>query len=375
MAPLALASITLDGVALALDSVIADVTIRHGRTGFFDSGNASTAQLSLLNPSGAFVSAVKMGAPLIVNHDGGGGTPAPRFTGRVTDAVLDDNLLTLDAVGLLSQLETRYVASGYYNSVGWSTMLRRLFSYAGIPYSVPDPFPNPILGDETYAAEETTLASAVDGLVGYMGAAVVDTPDGAILVQCATTRSTANAVNIPPSDVAYTPEWRQVLPGLNKVTITGDTDDITATKSDAASITQFGLRKVAIDTTAMYWADVDTLARHMVVRQAWPKWVIESATLLSGYLFAVGQPVRLSGFQPSAPHSSFIGIVEGWTDRIFSDGETLTWQMDVSLSDPLLSGIGEKPITWTELPTAITWANMDQFVPWNDALNLDDFYP
>jgi hypothetical protein len=380
LAALALASITLDGVALDLSTVVADVTIRHGRAGYFDSPNAATCQLTLTGVSRAVSSAVTLARPLIVNVTDGT-TTFPRFTGKTTDANLDGDALSLVAVGELSRLEMVMVGVHYFNPGNWSQRVKDLFQYSGYSgrYVVATPKTDPYMPFmDVVANEQPTLADALNDLLPFMGAALVDLPDGRLMVQAASSRTTASAANIPPADVLYAPGWVMVLPGANDVTLTysnGLGDQLPMNEFDWNSMQRFGDRVLKMDTPSTESTAVDTLALEMVHRQAWPKWVIEEATLLKGYVLSIGQPVRLSGFPAAAPHSSWVGIVEGWTDHIYSDGSILRWTTDVSLSDPALSGIGEQPITWNDTPTDITWSNMNQVTAWNDALDVDDLYP
>jgi hypothetical protein len=378
---LTLAGITLDGVAVQLAGVAADVTIRHGRTGYFDGASSSTCQITLLDVDRATVSALELGSRLVVSYQvDGAGAIAPRFTGRVTDGTADGADLTIVAVGRLSELSGYFVANGPYPRQTWSTRIALAFanaqtgnSYGLFELDLRTPQTDPLLVAETIVVDdEPFLDQYLGELVGFMGAAVADLPDGRILIQPASSRSTANAVNLPPAQVLFTPAWRQVLPGANWVRIDA------AVQQDFQSQNRFGRRPVEYDTKIDAAADPNSayvLAGEMRERQAWPVWVIESATLLEGRELAIGQPVRLSGFPSSAPHRSWIAIVEGWTDQLTSDGDELAWTMELALSDPILSGIGLEPVTWAEVPLELTWATINQSTTWAEATTLDSLYP
>src|SRR5262252_3503499 len=150
MAVLTIPSITLDGSPLPLGQVAADVTIRHGRSSYFDGATASTCQITALGVSRSLVQSVKLGAALVVNYSADGGPPAPRFTGRTTDATLDGDALTIIGVGKISTLDGFTVgASGAaYPQETWSSRVGRVFQDAGLITILDlatDPALNPVL--------------------------------------------------------------------------------------------------------------------------------------------------------------------------------------------------------------------------------------
>ena len=112
MTPLELATLTVNGAALDLGDVLADVTIRHGRTGFFDAASASTCQITLLGVDRALTSPFRLGALLVVNATDGSNV-ALRFVGRFTDATLVDDVLTAIAVGALRTLPGYELVDAY----------------------------------------------------------------------------------------------------------------------------------------------------------------------------------------------------------------------------------------------------------------------
>lgn len=379
---LTLAGITLDGVALNLDDVLADVTIRHGRTGFFDSASPSTCQVTLVGVDRATSSAVTLAQTLVVNVSDGT-TTFPRFTGRTTDATLERDQLTLVAVGALARMQSSDWDAGMtLPATSWTVRVYYTLLHCqgvGTAQLVQDP--TTPLGNPPLAAQAVAQRASpspwelLSSYLDYLGATVADLPDGRILVQPAESRTTASAVAIPPSDVLYTPTWVMVLPGANEVWFDVDTAD-QAHGLDAASRTQYGLRELTFETTIVPGGGHSNyLAQAMVDRQAKPAWVIEAATLLSGRPLAIGQPLHFTGFPPAAPHGSWTAIVEGWTDRIVSAGERLDWTIELSLSDPKLSGLGAAAIKWDEAPSDLTWDSANPATSWDAALTLDDLYP
>lgn len=372
---LELSSVTLEGVAVPLAGIAADVTIRHGRAGFFDSASPSTAQLTLLGVTRAMMRPFRLGSLLVVNATDGS-TVAPRFTGRLTDAALVDDELTAIAVGRLRTLSGYTVGAAAYPEEAWSARVTRAFTEAGLAAVLElavgtfDPIvvARPI--------EPVTLASMLDELAAWVQAAVCDRPDGRIFVQALGARSVGVVTPLDPAEVAYAPVWEQRLPGANVLTVSyGEANpQAVATASDAASVALYGPIPVTITTELKSAADANQVLQNRLGRDAFSHWTIPGAPLLVGRRFSVGQAVRLSLLPSSAPYDPWSTILEGWTDHVTADADGLAWSMDLALSDPLLSGI---TLSWAGTPSdaAHQWNTINQAVAWRDALTLDSLTP
>jgi hypothetical protein len=371
---LELSSITLDGVALDLHGVLADVTIRHGRVGVYDTASPSTAQLVLLGVDQAFTRAFELGELLVVNASDGY-IVAPRFTGRLTDGSLVENELTAIAVGNLRVLSGYTVGTTDWPEEKWSQRVTRAFGDAGLASSLVlqmgafDPL---LVARPAATNDPVALGSYLDELAGMVEAAVADLPDGRILVQEVGSRALASVFALDPGEVVRPPEWTIQLPGANVVTVTYGDPDASAelTVEDAASVAAYGPIAVRIDTTLKTSADASTVGTTRLARNAYGHWNIAGAELLAGRRFAIGTPLALTMLPAASPFDPWQPILEGWTDHVFSDGEELDWTMDLALSDPLLSGL---TVPWNALPAAITWASVDPALSWREALTLSDF--
>lgn len=370
---LALTSITLDGVALDLDDVLADVTIRHGRAGYFDSASPSTCQLSLLGVPRSFTRPFRLGSELIVIASDGV-TAAPRFTGRLTDGDLVGDELTAIAVARLRTLSGYTVGAVAYPEESWSARVTRAFTEAGLAASLElaaGAF-NPTL--LARAAEPITLAAYLDELAETVESAVADRPDGRILVQAINARSSSGSVALSPAEVAYAPGWVMRLPAANVVAVSYGSPEATVSATDAASVALYGPISTTIPTELKNAADASSMANARLSRAAYARWTTPATTLLFGRRLELGKPVGLSSLPPAAPFSSWSPTLEGWTDRIVSDGEELVWTMELALSDPLLSGL---TFSWEGVPVdaAHRWDTINQTVAWRDALTLSDLDP
>lgn len=532
--PLNITSITLNGVALDLHDVLADVTIRHGRTGYYDAASPSTCTITLLGVDRAFTRPFQLGALLVVNATDGTAV-RPAFTGRLTDADLELDTLTAIAVGRLRTLSGYPVGPGSYPEERWSYRVQRLFQDAGLssaslldngdfetniagwsangdapgltatrytgwsrrggaslrvlstggapgsnyggayhpggmpvapgqtvtttltlktfvtsPYfyvrlviyltgggaeyyyspsypgaagqeqqivSVstvmpalasqvdlylfsysnnagqidwavddvqvrlssspavlklePGPF-DPLLVEKTFT-EQSTVAAYLAELAEDVQAAVADLPDGRILVQAIGSRTLTTATPLDPAEVAYAPNWQQRLPGANIVAVTYGDPEASVSVTDSASVAIYGPIRADYQTTIKSSTDATTMANNRLARDAYARWTIPMCALLYGRRFGVGEALWLTELPPAAPFDPWAPILEGWTDRIVSDGDELTWTMELALSDPSLSGLGL--LAWSDVTSTLHWNTIDPTVAWRDALSLDDLTP
>ena len=370
---LALTSITLDGVAVNLNGVLADVTIRHGRAGYFDSASPSTAQVTLLGVPRSLTRPLRLGVVLVINATDGA-TIAPRFTGRLTDGDLVGDSLTVIAVGRLRTLGGYTIGTVAYPEEAWSARVTRAFTEAGLAAQlelVAGAF-NPTL--IARPIEPTTLAAYLDELADTVESAVADRPDGKILVQAINGRSSSGATALSPAEVAYSPGWEMRLPAGNTVTVRYGSPEASTTVVDAASVGLYGPITLELTTELKNAADATAMANARLSRGAFAHWTTPATSLLFGRRLAIGAPVGLSSLPPAAPFPTWGPILEGWTDRVISDGEELVWTMDLALSDPLLSGL---TLSWEGVPVdaAHHWNTINQTVAWRDALVLSDLDP
>jgi hypothetical protein len=370
---LSLASITLDGTAIDFADVLADLTIRHGRTGYFEATSPSTCTLTYLGVDRAFTRPFRLGATLVVNAFDGSAT-APRFTGKMTDAKLDVDVLTATAVSTLRTLSGYEVGGAAWPEEAWSARVQRAFSDAGIPGVLELELGafDPIL--VARAAEPTDLGAYLEALAGMVDAAVADRPNGNVLVQAIDSRALENLVELDPAEVGYAPEWTLVLPEANIVTVSyGDPSASASVSSrDEISVGIYGPIAAQIATTVRDNADASRIASTRLARNAYAHWTIQAAPLLYGRTIPIGTPLELSTLPASSPYDPWTPILEGWTDHVESDGLELTWTQELGLSDPLRSGL---TLPWQAIPPDYLWNTINQATEWKDALTLSDLAP
>ena len=389
-------SVQLNGAELELGEVFAELTIRHGRGSVDDGPMASTATLTLLNPARELVSAFHAGDTLDIYLEGG----APRFRGRVTDAtVTDDGLkagLTITAASSLSWLSRRTVGNSDWPLESWYSRLLRVLEDAGILLTWPEVGGSWAAAGGDWVDYGTAGRATVDNLDdgpqiaarvssgetfgGYLGgefresepATVANLPDGTVLVQQLTVRSTKATVELEPALVLFPPAWDQADEVENSLTLEYDDGSGTPASVSAenlSSIARFEIRPNSVSSALALEAEASERAGLRVNRRGFPRWNAASVDLLElEPAITIGTPVRLHELPSWAPDSAYIGIVEGWEDLIAPDGHGgLSWVMRLALSDPVLSG-GFGALwyttakTWAQAPPA-TWANPSSLVP------------
>lgn len=367
-------SLTIASTPIDLADVIADVTIRHGRVDVYESASPSTLQLTIEDVPRSFTRAFRVGSPLVFTCTDGV-TVAPRFTGKITDGAVDDARLTAIAVGRLATL-SQYVIGGTvdYPAEAWSARVTRVFAEAGLAaylrLAAPAAGGDPTLAARTVATDgATTLDQYLDELATMVGAAIADDVDGKIYIQPISTRTLAGGYALDPHLVAYVPVWTQVLPIANIVTVKWTGGQVTV--SDADSVAFYGPRPVEIPTTFTTAAAATQRANERLARSAYSHWNIPSAPYLVGAPFPIGTPLTLQGMPAGSPYATWTPVLEGWQDNITGDGHEIDWTMELSLSDPLASGL---TLPWNAVPTTAgyRWNTINPTTAWRDALQLGD---
>ena len=365
-------SVELDETSIALADVVADVTLHRGRESISDDPTADTLQVVFHDVDHAFVAGFDVGQSLELTVRDGAGPILPRFSGRITDARLDVDELTVIGAGLLSTFRNHKIGTSNWPAESWSARITRIFTEAGLASRLElhaDADFNPLLAARDAAtAGPTTLADYLAFLAPMVGALVADRPNGNVVVQAIGARSLDDAIDVDPADVAFAPVWELQLPGGNIVTVTYQADQgASVTVTDAASVAQYGDRPVTIDTSFQNASDATTRGNARLYRSAYSHWEMAAAPILRGLDLELGVPVVLTELPPASPFEPWTPIIEGWTDTI--SGEV--WSMELALSDPLISGV---TLPWDAVPIepAYRWSTIDPSTDWIHALTLDD---
>lgn len=114
--------LAVGGADLPLDEIEAELTVRHGRQSPDDAPLASSLVCSLVGVDRAFSGAFRVGAELAFDHEG-----HQRFAGRITDATLDDDRLSLVAVSSLARKLKVKVGADDWPVEPWASRVGRIF--------------------------------------------------------------------------------------------------------------------------------------------------------------------------------------------------------------------------------------------------------
>jgi hypothetical protein len=367
-------SVRLDGAELDLAGVLADVTIRHGRDSATAGPTPSSASLAIWPVDRSLTGPFRVGVRLELDAAGPAGR-FPLFRGVVTDAEIDDPTLSIEAAGYLASASRVELNLSTWVAERWSARCERILGSAPFGYSIePDPDFDPVLEVATNPGTQTILAGTyADSLAVAVGAAIVDSADGKIVLQAlGSRRSRPHTMHeLDPAKVAYAPKWAQPLDVVNWVTVQFGQDQSQAmlVRFDGASQGRYGRRATELETTRIRsTADAETRAVQALARGAYPCWTMPGLVYLEPLPgLTVGDRVRVTDLPASAPWSSWAPVVEGWTHRIAGS----EWTLDLTLSDPTLSGLA---IAWVELPPDVRWNTVPP-LEWHEADELGEFYP
>jgi hypothetical protein len=360
--------ITRVGVAgrdLDLDGVTAAATIRFGRVDPSDGPTASTITLDLIDLADAHP--IACGDLLEVDVMAG----VPRFRGWVTDLAESwdpSGHVTLTAAGNLARIYRRHIgAAADWPEESWSARVARVFAEADwTAYTVQAAPENPRVAARL--ASESTLGYELENLAATQGAAVVDLPDGSVLVQAVGARQALAdaALSIPPELVLWAPGWSQSLDVVNVVDVAyGVTEDShTVSARNADSITRYGERSSGVSSTFATEAAAAEFGAAMVNRRGYPHWLLPAVQVLGMVTPLIGGLVLLHDLPAGGPVvGTWQPVCEGWTDVL----EGTAWTSTVQLSDPIRSGMG---LSWRSVPPDVLWQDIDPACRWQDAASL-----
>ena len=307
------------------------------------------------------------------------------------------------AAGPLSTLHRFDVGLGAWPAERWSLRVARAFTEAALDELLELEFDadfDPVL--LARAADPVDLYSYLGELAEDVGAAIVDTPDGKVLVQelNARTKTAALAWNgipsslawnevdpatdwteattlealdpsappsslpIDPADVLYVPTWLMV-DEVENVSSVEYGAALHVTVDEPASIALYDERPGGISTAIANVGDATRRATERVGRRAFPRWSIANVVLLRGYPeLEVGTIVELTEFPNGSPFETWTPVLEGWTDTISGD----VWTCELAVTDPMLSGV---TLLWATVPADIAWNEVDPSTSWAEATRLD----
>jgi hypothetical protein len=370
--------ILIRGVPVDPAIVLADVTIRSGRTRADDGLEASSATVELQT---AGLVSVQISDPVQVKVNG-----AARFTGRVCEitrsAVQDDpsaSLYTLIGIGPIARLARLLVAMPIPAQTA-AARAGAVLDAAGIPYSVQggatvqmDSYGK--AGDAPSAAEDV-----IGSLMSDTGCIVQDRGDGGILVQFLDSRLGGSTFAPDPAETHVDLAWEQTDDLVNDAVISygGNTAAAGSTSSnDPSSITTYDRHSINLSTHLGDASSATRRAQSLVARLAYPAWRLGDVQTWDDAVlgYQVGSLVRVGPLPASAPVASpWTGVLEGWVETYQpSSSGGLIGSWDLSLGDPKHSS---ELLSWAGVePQSMRWVDVNTSVRWIDATTNEDLIP
>jgi hypothetical protein len=390
--------VLVNGVALAANDVVYEITVSHGRSDITSSPQPSSATIRV---QGAAAAPAEVGDELEILAYG-----FDRFLGNVTDLTwnnLGDGtpVVTVTAMGRLALLGYKLTDPANYVKETVYERVDRVLTDSGMDYlngATPDlDLFNP--SKDVPFSCTTALAE----IAQWSGGTYFDTPSGWIVFESYGIRGTtahpgnwASQVTtwaqtnqtwdsfpatlaapiIPGTAVAQSPEWRKTSTAVvNRVTITHGTSESVDTFDDTDSQTAYGLRAVELTTELDALADATDRANQILLAQAYPLWNLGNVTVHVGSLTTTlrdqvldltnGSTVIVDGLPTDSPYTQFQGIVEGWTETYTPGQHWLT----LSLSDPRFS---YQTVTWANVDPALQWEDVNPALEWYNVVTADD---
>ena len=410
-------TVLVAGAPLDPCHVLAQATVIHGRGGFAESGQPSSATVVIEHPVGSMPT-WRSGATLQLSGDHGA-----TFTGRIVERSLshvDDadgtrwGQFTVTAAGALAALGMRKVGDAPWPQESGTARATRILQAAGTPWAVDGTADLIVLPRDVDAQP---AAGLLEDLATDTAAAVFDTPTGEVVYQALSGRDrpvvpfmwsdfdpaltwadfdpalTWNGdppsigewpsqtsefpVVLPCSAVAWEPEWRSSESMvINQVRVGYGTDNpqAVAELEDAASIAAHNRRYLYLGTQLATNVDATARATHILTTQAQDRWQISDVTVALDQLdpttyaqvlgLLCGDHVTLQGLPQPAPATDWTGICEGWTFTQWAQAGTIHEQLTLTLSDLLLSLAVMRwddypgPYIWADHPSHLTWGNL-----------------
>jgi len=366
-------TVTIRGTAIPPENVLADVTIRSGRTRADDGLAAASATVEVVTPDPAGA-AVSIADPLVITVDG-----HARFTGRVSEVVRapasdpDDTSFTIVGIGQIARLPRVQIPLPLA-ATNAHARVASVLATAGIPAV--------IQGGDTYALAAYGVAGddpvGADQIIGAVmsdtGCVVADLGDGSILCQFLDSRISDIQWTPDPSLTYVDLQWEQTDDLVNDVSVEWP-GGAPATASSPESITTYERHALTVQTGLGSLAAAQQRATNIIRRLAIPAWQIGAVESWdTGALdHGIGTLITIAPLGASSPVAggSWQGVLEGWEDRYGPDATgQLSGTWTLAVSDRAHSS---STVTWGGVyPTTLQWGQVDPATSWQEAQSNSD---
>lgn len=363
-----------------LSAALTGWNITHGRPNARDQVGPNTATFTLLAP---FMGAtpqlgdrcrVAVGdqlaeASLIPGH--------PRFTGEVTDVVLDParSVAQVTAVGRWARASRREVtAAASFPVEADGYRVARVLA-AVLPDAAGQIDPGAFELATPPAAE--TAAGLVATAAASTAGQLVENRDGTLDWHDPNhRRGSAVKVVLTAAELLTGFTWAQRVGDVcNKMTV-GYADGRTVTVTDETSVAARDEYPAGVDTALTTAADAQVRGALTVGRFSAPTWQLPAVTidLLRSVpadkipaLLALrhGDLITLAGLPPGGPFTGAKVYVEGVTDV----ATPRSWRLTLHVSDPATSSAF---LRWKDVPPGVKWSTVDPSITWLDVARFKD---
>ena len=366
-------AILIDGVAVDPALVVADVTIRSGRSRQDDGIEPATATIELLeHDTGAIT--IGIAQRLQITVDAGLGA-TPRFTGRITEITRtpiqgeEGSSWTIVGAGQTSRL-ARFLLTPPLPAESASARAQRVISAVGFTAVIQGGAGLTLAaygqaGDAPVAADQI-----LSDLITDTGAVVADLGDGSILCQFGDGRLSEDTWTPDPALTFTELAFAQSDDVINDVAVSWTGGVVTATSP--ASIQQYDRRSVSLSTSLADAGSATTRAGNIIGRLAYPAWAIDALTTYDRELLthSYGAVVNVAPLPPGSPVASpWNGVLEGWTEHYqpSQDGsQRMLAVFAVALGDTQHSA---ETVHWGGVTPTLTWAGVDPQTAWYEAIS------
>jgi hypothetical protein len=402
--------VEIDGVSYT-DAVLANLTIRSGRTNIYEQAQAGYVSLQLLDVSQSIVP-VEINSTISVSIKNSAGTFVPIFGGNVVDIGIEVrdvgsvmytqtySILALGALARLPKVLTNGVLSKAFDGTQIYTILQQVLfkSWAEVA------------GSETWATYDPTITWAN---AGNNGLGEIDTPGNYELAARSSSRTDVYSLvsALATSGLGYIYEDAQGRIGYadsthrtqylaangyvdldanqaraaglkiqtrvgdvrNSLTIKyGATSSAEVSASNAASIALYGTLGQIITTTLHNSADATSQANFYLSLRAQPQPIFSEITfdltnpeldnadrddLINVFM---GEAIALTNLPLNMSSGAFQGFVEGWSFQASYNQLSVTL-----LLSPLAYSL--QAMRWNDVPITEKWNTVSPTLTWESA--------
>lgn len=302
---------------------------------------------------------------------------AVRFTGEVTDAVIDPRgrgFYRITGVGRLGRASRRTTDTRWPRELD-GARAARILEVAGVDVGTVD------VGTVTLLAvtERATVAQLADAVTDSTGGSFVEQLTGVVDWHDADhRRGTVAALTLTAAEVLNDLEWSQhVGDVLNELEVTYGNPAGRVSVTDPDSIDQLDPFPGNLNTLLTDASDAHSIASLIIARRRLPTWQLPALQVdlrrtvddpkLAGLLeLRHGDRILVAGLPAGGPYA---GDVEFFVEGTAEAAAKREWRFAIAVSDPALSGVSPR---WTDAPPALTWDTADPALTWFDVALLEN---